>query len=230
MRTILVVEDEPQIAALVRDYLEHAGFAVLAASDGRGGLAVARTRRPDAIVLDLGLPGLDGLDVVRALRRDTEIPILMLTARGDEADRVRAGARGRRLRGLPFSPGSWSPRGRPPAGDRPAACRPPVVGELDIDGRHWSPPPGAGTADPTELSYWPFSRAGAACSRATGCSTPSAASAETYERDHGHVKTCAWWSRTRPRRSVMTVHGVAATPRRAGRSGCDERPPVSERR
>ncbi len=88
MRTILVVEDEPQIAGLVRDYLEHAGFAVLTAGDGPGGLALARTRRPDAIVLDLGLPRIDGLDVIRALRRDSTVPIVILTARGDETDRV----------------------------------------------------------------------------------------------------------------------------------------------
>jgi DNA-binding response OmpR family regulator len=88
MRTILVVEDEPQIATLVRDYLEHAGFAVLTAGDGQGALALARARRPDALVLDLGLPRLDGLDVIRAIRRDSRVPILILSARGDEADRV----------------------------------------------------------------------------------------------------------------------------------------------
>ena len=88
MRTILVVEDEPQIAGLVRDYLEHAGFAVLTAGDGAGALALARTRRPDAIVLDLGLPKIDGLDVIRALRRDSAVPIVILSARGDETDRV----------------------------------------------------------------------------------------------------------------------------------------------
>ena len=88
MKTILVVDDEPRIATLVRDYLEHAGFAVLVAGDGRNALALARSRRPDLVVLDLGLPGLDGLDVARALRRDSDVPILMLTARTDEADRV----------------------------------------------------------------------------------------------------------------------------------------------
>jgi DNA-binding response OmpR family regulator len=88
MRTILVVEDEPQIAGLVRDYLEHARFAVLTAGDGAGALALARTRRPDAIVLDLGLPRIDGLDVIRALRRDSAVPIVILSARGDETDRV----------------------------------------------------------------------------------------------------------------------------------------------
>jgi DNA-binding response OmpR family regulator len=88
MRTVLVVEDEARIAGLVRDYLEHAGFAVLTAGDGAGGLALARARRPDAIVLDLGLPRVDGLDVIRALRRASTVPIVILTARGDETDRI----------------------------------------------------------------------------------------------------------------------------------------------
>jgi len=88
MRTILVAEDEPQIATLVRDYLEHAGFAVLAAGDGVAALALARARRPDALVLDLGLPRIDGLDVIRALRRESTVPIVILTARGDETDKV----------------------------------------------------------------------------------------------------------------------------------------------
>jgi two-component system, OmpR family, alkaline phosphatase synthesis response regulator PhoP len=88
MRTILVVEDEPRIAGLVRDYLEQAGFAVLIASDGAGALALARTRKPDALVLDLGLPGIDGLDVIRSLRRDSDVPIVILSARGDESDRI----------------------------------------------------------------------------------------------------------------------------------------------
>jgi DNA-binding response OmpR family regulator len=88
MRTILVAEDEPQIAGLVRDYLEHAGFAVITAADGAAAIALARARRPDALVLDLGLPRVDGLDVIRAIRRDSRVPILILSARGDEVDRV----------------------------------------------------------------------------------------------------------------------------------------------
>ncbi len=88
MRTILVVEDEPQIAGIVRDYLEHAGFAVITAADGGAALALARARRPDALVLDLGLPRVDGLDVIRSIRRDSRVPILILSARGDEVDRV----------------------------------------------------------------------------------------------------------------------------------------------
>jgi DNA-binding response OmpR family regulator len=86
--TILVVDDEPRIVQVVRDYLEHGGFTVLVASDGASALRTARTGRPDLVVLDLGLPGLDGLDVARALRRDGEVPIIMLTARTEESDKL----------------------------------------------------------------------------------------------------------------------------------------------
>jgi DNA-binding response OmpR family regulator len=88
VRTILVVEDEMKIARLVRDYLEHAGFEVVVAGDGEAALSSARGSKPDLVVLDLGLPGRDGLDVTRELRRTSNVPIVMLTARGDEADRV----------------------------------------------------------------------------------------------------------------------------------------------
>jgi two-component system alkaline phosphatase synthesis response regulator PhoP len=88
MDTILVVEDEPGIARLVRDYLERAGFAVVLAADAGEALAQARARRPALVVLDLGLPDRDGLDVMRELRRFTDVPVVMLTARGDESDRI----------------------------------------------------------------------------------------------------------------------------------------------
>jgi DNA-binding response OmpR family regulator len=88
MQQILIVDDEPKITRLVRDYLENAGFRVTIARDGHEALMRARTERPDLIVLDLGLPGIDGLDVTRALRRDTGLPIIMLTARAAEADTV----------------------------------------------------------------------------------------------------------------------------------------------
>ncbi len=87
-RTILVVEDERKIAGLVRDYLEHAGFEVLVAGDGEAALAGARRTRPALVVLDLGLPDRDGLDVIRELRRSSSVPIVILTARGDESDRL----------------------------------------------------------------------------------------------------------------------------------------------
>ena len=88
MRTVLVVDDEAKIVQLARDYLEHAGFAVLTAADGPSAVETARRQHPDLVVLDLGLPGLDGLEVTRELRRDSSIPIVMLTARDDELDKL----------------------------------------------------------------------------------------------------------------------------------------------
>src|SRR6185503_16645847 len=78
----------PKIVQLVRDYLERAGFAVSTARDGNEALMRAHQERPDLIVLDLGLPQLDGLEVTRRLRRDSGVPIIMLTARDDETDKV----------------------------------------------------------------------------------------------------------------------------------------------
>jgi len=88
VKTVLVVDDEPKIVQLARDYLEHAGYAVLTTGDGAGALQLARTRRPDLIVLDLGLPTIDGLDVTKTLRAESSVPIVILTARDDEVDRV----------------------------------------------------------------------------------------------------------------------------------------------
>ena len=88
MKTILVVDDEPKIVQLARDYLEHAGFAVLTAGDGPAALQAAHASKPDLIVLDLGLPQLDGLDVTRSLRKDSDVPIIMLTARSEESDKL----------------------------------------------------------------------------------------------------------------------------------------------
>lgn len=85
---ILVIEDEPKIARLARDYLEKGGYQVQTAVDGTTGLAIARQEKPGLVVLDLNLPGLDGLDVCRALRRESDVPIIMLTARVEEMDRL----------------------------------------------------------------------------------------------------------------------------------------------
>ncbi len=86
--TILVVDDEPKIVQLARDYLEKSGFKVLTSGDGQQALAMARRERPDLIVLDLMLPGMDGLDVCRAIRRESDVPIIMLTARAEETDQL----------------------------------------------------------------------------------------------------------------------------------------------
>jgi len=87
-QTILVVDDEARIVKLVRDYLTRAGFDVLEARDGDRALTMARVERPDLIILDLMLPGVDGLDICRRLRQESDVPIIMLTARVEEADRI----------------------------------------------------------------------------------------------------------------------------------------------
>ena len=86
--TILVVDDEPKILQLARDYLVDNGFKVLTSGDGVQALAIARQEKPDLIVLDLMLPGMDGLDVCRAIRKESDVPIIMLTARAEEADQL----------------------------------------------------------------------------------------------------------------------------------------------
>lgn len=90
-RTVLVVDDEPEIVEIVRDYLERAGFRVITAGDGVSAVRLVRAERPSLLVLDLMLPGMDGLDVVRALRGDpttSTLPVIMLTARVEETDRL----------------------------------------------------------------------------------------------------------------------------------------------
>ena len=88
MKTILVVDDEPKITQLVRDYLERAGFVVQVAYEGKAGLSLARTVKPVLVILDLSLPNLDGLDFTREIRKYSNVPIIMLTARADELDKL----------------------------------------------------------------------------------------------------------------------------------------------
>src|SRR5690349_11638807 len=85
---ILVVDDEPQIAEIASDYLRLGGFEVVVAEDGVRALETVRERHPDLVILDLGLPKLDGLDVARTIRRTSDLPIIMLTARVEEDDRL----------------------------------------------------------------------------------------------------------------------------------------------
>lgn len=88
MGPLLIVEDEQSLARLVRDYLERAGYQVRIAANAESALLHFGNDRPALIVLDLGLPDRDGLDVIRAIRKSSETPIIVLTARGDESDRI----------------------------------------------------------------------------------------------------------------------------------------------
>ena len=88
MKTVLVVDDAPNIVELLRLYLEQAGYATIAAGDGPTAIELHRRHRPDLVVLDVMLPGLDGFEVCRAIRREADTPILMLTARSDDVDAI----------------------------------------------------------------------------------------------------------------------------------------------
>jgi len=88
MATILIIEDEPELVKVLRSYLEQSGFNVLAAYRGDTGLVAWKDRHPDLVILDLNLPGMDGLDVAREIRRKAQTPILMLTARVEETDQL----------------------------------------------------------------------------------------------------------------------------------------------
>jgi len=87
-KKILLVDDEPEILEICRDYLKASGYDVVTAKDGVQGLAAFRREKPDLIVLDLMLPEMDGLDVCRAIRRESNVPVIMLTARVEETDKL----------------------------------------------------------------------------------------------------------------------------------------------
>lgn len=135
--TILVVDDEPKVCELLRAYLERSGYAVACAGDGRMALTEVEHRHPDLVLLDLNLPGIDGIEVCKTLRRTSDIPIIMLTARDEEADRIvglELGADDYVTK--PFSPREVVARVKAvlrrrdtSAGDR----RPVVVGEVTVD-------------------------------------------------------------------------------------------------
>ncbi|GHO53537.1 response regulator transcription factor [Ktedonobacter robiniae] len=154
-RKILVVDDEAVLAETIAYNLEQAGYHVITAADGNSALDAARSERPDLIVLDIMLPGMDGLEVCRQLRRENKTattPILMLTARGDEIDKVvglEVGADdyvtkpfGRRellarvralIRRSDYVPGGEGENGEEPEQERRPANRELVVGSLRID-------------------------------------------------------------------------------------------------
>jgi len=137
---VLVVDDDPTVSDVVRRYLERAGFAVDKAGDGPTALALAAERSPDLVVLDLMLPGMSGLEVCRRLRRASDVPVVMLTALGEESDRVvgfETGADDYVTK--PFSPRELALRvqsvlRRTGRGDSGAADAGPLVdGELSLD-------------------------------------------------------------------------------------------------
>ena len=219
MKTILVVDDEPKIATLARDYLEHAGFAVLTAADGPSALTTIRQRRPDLVVLDLGLPGLDGLDVTREIRRASTIPIVMLTARDDELDKLlglELGADDYLTK--PFSPRELVARVRAVLrrADRPPEAAETIrAGDVVLDLPRMRAVVDGTVVDltPTEFQLLATmaARPGRIFTRAQLLDTLHGIAFETYERAiDSHVKNLRRKIEPDPRspRYILTVYGV----------------------
>jgi len=139
-KRVLIAEDDREIVKVVRAYLEGAGFNVLTSYDGKEALFMAQQERPDLVILDLMLPEMDGLDVCRLLRRESDIPIIMLTARVEEVDKLvglELGADDYITK--PFSPRELVARVRATLRRAERASEPEIisVGEVTIDqGRH----------------------------------------------------------------------------------------------
>jgi DNA-binding response OmpR family regulator len=221
VKTVLVVDDEPKIVDVVREYLEHAGFSVRTAGDGPAALERARALAPDLVILDLGLPGLDGLDVARQLRRTSRVPVIILTARGDEVDRVvglELGADDYLVK--PFSPRELVARVRAvlrrvderdtEAGDEPLVRGDVVVDparrRVTVEGR------------PVELTPTEFDllahlarQPGRVFTRAQLLTAIHGVAVESYERAvDAHVKNLRRKLEPDPRhpRYVLTAHGI----------------------
>jgi two-component system alkaline phosphatase synthesis response regulator PhoP len=219
MKHILVVDDEPRIAEIARDYLERAGFRATTAGSGADALAIARTKRPDLIVLDLGLPHMDGLDVTRALRKQSNVPIIMLTARVDESDKLiglELGADDYVTK--PFSPKELVARVRAvfrridAAPERGEVIR---AGDLTLDKRRMQASVGKRSIDLTstefELLATLASQPGRVFTRAQLLDAIRGVEVESFDRAiDAHVKNVRRKLEPDPRnpRYVLTVHGV----------------------
>jgi two-component system, OmpR family, alkaline phosphatase synthesis response regulator PhoP len=219
MTTVLVVEDETEIARVVRDYLRDAGFEVIVVGDGDSALASVRGAKPDLIVLDLGLPKRDGLDVAREVQRWSSTPIVVLTARGDEADRIvglELGADDYVVK--PFSPRELVARIRAVLRRTRSDHRPDEmlrVGEVEIDIAKMRASVDGQTVDLTptefELLVTLAREPGRVFTRSQLLDAIHGIAIETYERAiDAHVKNLRRKLEPDPHapRFVLTVHGV----------------------
>ena len=219
MTTVLVVEDEIEIARVVRDYLRNAGFEVIVVGDGGSAVASVRSAKPDLLVLDLGLPGRDGLDVAREIRRWSDTPIVMLTARGDETDRVvglEIGADDYVVK--PFSPKELVARVRAVLRRTRTAARGDEIvraGEVEIDTAKMRVSVGGTQVDLTPTEFQLLAtlarEPGRVFTRSQLLDAVHGVAIESYERAiDAHVKNIRRKIEPTPGspRYVVTVHGV----------------------
>jgi DNA-binding response OmpR family regulator len=213
-KKILVVDDESEILEICRDYLHAGGFDVVTAGDGPQGLAEARSQKPDLVVLDLMLPGMDGLDVCRSLRRESNIPIVMLTARIEEADRLiglELGADDYITK--PFSPRELVARVRTvlrrASGDPSSEVI--RVGEIVLDRTRYQAtfPDRAVTLTPTEFELLAtmMSQPGRIFTRGQLLNAVRGVAFESYERAiDSHIRNLR--HKLEPGEYIITIHGV----------------------
>jgi DNA-binding response OmpR family regulator len=220
MKRILVVEDEMEIARVVRDYLIDAGFDVTVAGTGEAALASARGARPDLVVLDLGLPGVDGLDVARELTAASGTPIVMLTARGDETDRIvglELGADDYVVK--PFSPKELVARVRAVLRRSGAEAmlreRPIRVGDVEVDPQRMRVTVGGRPVDLTPTEFQLLAtlarEPGRVFTRGQLLDAIHGVAIDSYERAvDAHVKNVRKKIESEPGRPryVLTVHGI----------------------
>jgi two-component system alkaline phosphatase synthesis response regulator PhoP len=216
--TILIVEDDSRIAAIEADYLRHAGFSVVLSDNGENALDRVRDQPPALIVLDLKLPRMDGIDVARALRRSSQVPIIMVTARVEEADRLRGlevGADDYLTK--PFSPRELVARVRAVL-RRSTAARPPDrvhLGDVIIDVPSMTVTKSGQPIDLTTTEFRLLSvmaqRPGRVFTRAQLLDAVQGESVEALDRAiDAHVKNIRRKLETDPRapRYLLTVYGV----------------------
>jgi len=213
-KKILIIDDEPKIVEICSDYLHAAGFDIVTSGDGLQGLALARSQKPDLIVLDLMLPGMDGLDLCRSLRRESNVAIIMLTARIDETDKLiglELGADDYMTK--PFSPRELVVRVRTvlrrASGDSPIALI--RAGDLTLDRtRYQADLPDRTvvlTATEFELLATMMSQPGRIFSRAQLLQAVHGAAFESYERAiDSHIRNLR--RKLEPGEYIVTVHGV----------------------
>lgn len=213
-KKILLVDDEPEILEICQDYLKASGYEVLTAKNGIQGLASARREKPDLIVLDLMLPEMDGLDVCRAIRRESNVPIIMLTARVEETDKLiglELGADDYMTK--PFSPRELVARVkvvlRRVSGDSAAEVI--RVGNVSLDRAQYEVQIGKRvvTLTPTEFEIMAtlMSQPGRIFSRNQLLSAAHGVAFESYERAiDSHIRNLR--RKLEPDDLIFTVHGV----------------------